>query len=177
MIWRAMETFDLPNVKALADRIHPSFPEDIDIFSERLLLYPAGMFLLEAEGEPVGYAIAHPWRRGSLPALNCHLGGLPHNPDSLYLHDLALLPVARGKGVARLIIDEIKQHAMASGYHTMGLVAVNGSVPFWRRQGFEIENNEDVAEKLASYGPDARLMFCTLSSSGSELVAVDSGSS
>jgi hypothetical protein len=40
--WRAMAAADLPAVNALAERIHPSFPEDAAIFAERLRLYPDG---------------------------------------------------------------------------------------------------------------------------------------
>ncbi len=160
--WRMMNLSDLPRVQAMADQIHPSFPEDIEVFRERQLLYPAGMQFLEDGASAAGYLISHPWRRGSMPALNCLIHDLPSPPDTYYLHDLALLPSARGTGAARFIIERVTEQAVISGFPTMSLVAVNGSIPFWRHHGFQMEENDALAEKLASYEPDARLMVRAL---------------
>jgi hypothetical protein len=37
-------------------------------------------------------------------------------------------------------------------------VAVNDASTFWARNGFEVQNPPGMAEKLASYGDDARYM-------------------
>ncbi len=152
--WTAMAPADLPQVCAIAEQVHPDFPEDLQIFAERLALAPACCFMLKAGHEVYGYCLAHPWRLGSVPALNRLLGALPEKPDCLYLHDLALLPVVRGAGWAARICQHLQAVSLAQGLDVIALVAVNGSVPFWERQGFAVQPSQD----LGSYGGQAALM-------------------
>lgn len=156
--WRPLTTFDLPAIDAIAATVHPAFPEDTAIFAERLALYPDGTRLLEVGGEPAGYILSHPWRFGSLPALNARLGAIPADADTYYIHDLALLNAARGTGAAAMIVGDIQRHARAAGFATMSLVAVNGSLPFWYKHGFRTLEAPELAAKLASYEPTARFM-------------------
>ena len=144
MHWRAMTTLDLPAVEAIAARVHPAFPEDVTVFAERQRLYPDGTLL--------------PWRFGALPALNSLLGAIPADADTYYLHDLALLPAARGTGAAAMVVGDILRHARLGGFASASLVAVNGSLPFWYKHGFREVPAPDLAEKLASYEQAARLM-------------------
>lgn len=162
--WRAARTDDLEAIIRIAEHAHPDFPEDRAIFAERLALYPAGARLLEVDGAAAGYAICHPWAMDSLPALNTLLGALPANPATLYLHDLALLPAARGTGAGRMAADHLAAHAQSAGFASMTLVAVNQSVPFWERMGFAVVEAKALADKLESYGDDARMMIRTLES-------------
>ena len=158
LYWRALTTIDLPAVEAMAATVHPAFPEDGAIFAERLALYPAGARLLDLKGMPAGYILSHPWRFKALPALNTLLEATPEDADTYYLHDLALLPAARGTGAAATIVGDMLRHARAAGFGTVSLVAVNGSLPFWYKHGFRAVPAPDLAEKLASYEPMARLM-------------------
>ena len=158
MHWRAMTTLDLPAVEAIAARVHPAFPEDVTVFAERQRLYPDGTLLLELDGVPSGYILSHPWRFGALPALNSLLGAIPADADTYYLHDLALLPAARGTGAAAMVVGDILRHARLGGFASASLVAVNGSLPFWYKHGFREVPAPDLAEKLASYEQAARLM-------------------
>jgi GNAT superfamily N-acetyltransferase len=158
MHWRPLTTFDLPAVEAIAATVHPAFPEDTAIFAERQRLYPDGTRLLELDGVPSGYLFSHPWRFKSLPPLNSLLGAVPDNADTYYLHDLALLPSARGTGAAAMIVGDILRHARASGFANMSLVAVNGSLPFWHKHGFRAQAAPELADKLASYEAAARFM-------------------
>lgn len=156
--WRALSTLDLPVVEAIAAVVHPAFPEDITVFAERQRLYPDGMRLLELGGVPSGYLLSHPWRLGTLPALNAPLGALPADPDTFYLHDLALLNQARGTGAAAMIVGEIITHARNQGLASLSLVAVNNSQPFWHKHGFRVVAAPELAAKLASYESAARFM-------------------
>ncbi len=63
-LWRAMTPGDLPAVLAIADVVHPDYPEDAAIFAERLALYPAGCRVLERDGAlpPMCSAIPGPRR-------------------------------------------------------------------------------------------------------------------
>jgi GNAT superfamily N-acetyltransferase len=162
VVWRAMTPADLAAVGGIAAVVHPAFPEDEAVFAERLALHPAGCRLLTVADEPAGYAVSHPWRTGSLPVLNALLGAIPAEADTYYIHDLALLPSARGTGAGAAIVQDLKRHALSLGFASLSLVAVNNSAAFWERQGFAAAPPGAAAEKLASYGGDARLMVCPI---------------
>lgn len=164
VIWRAMTTADLPEIKAVAAAVHPDYPEDEAVFAERAALYPAGCHAL-ADGEGVaGYVLSHPWRQGEFPALNVLLGEIPADASVYYIHDLALLPRARGSGAASDIVSRLTGHARAAGFATMALVAVSRSAGFWQRHGFRVTHDASLDRKLASYDDAARYMTRELNS-------------
>ena len=157
-----MSGYDLAAVSAIAGKVHPGFFEADAVLAEKHTLYRNGCYILEVAEKPAGYVLSHPFTLGSLPALDTLLGALPDEPDTFYIHDLALLPVARGVKAAGKIIAALTKHAEAMGFQTMSLVAVNGSVPFWEKQGFVVEECAGLAEKLAGYEADARYMVKAL---------------
>jgi GNAT superfamily N-acetyltransferase len=158
MPWRPMTAQDLDRVQVLADAIHPDHPEGKDVFTERQRLYPEGCHVLAVEGCLVGYAIAHPWQLGEPPPLNSRLGAIPHEASTYYIHDVALLPEARGRGYASQIVERLAEHARGAGPHNLSLVAVNRSQMFWERLGFRAAAVPGLDGKLLSYGSDAVLM-------------------
>ena len=165
MLWRPLTAPDLPLVEAIAEIVHPDFPEDSAVFAERQQLYPDGARLLELDGVASGYVLSHPWRFKQLPALNGLLSALPADADTYYIHDLALLNKARGTGAAAMIVGEIQRHARGQGFANMSLVAVNGSLPFWHKHGFRALSlttlEPELIEKLTGYETAARLMVKT----------------
>jgi ribosomal protein S18 acetylase RimI-like enzyme len=164
--WRAMAVADLPTVMAVATAVHPDYPEGEAVFAERLALHPSGCLVL-AGGEGLGgYVLSHPWRLGQVPALDSLLGALPDDADTYYIHDLALLPTARGGGAASACVDKLAAHARACGFARIALVAVGNSAGFWRRQGFREAHDEALARKLASYDDAARYMVRDLKDDG-----------
>lgn len=156
--WRPMTASDLPAVNVLAALIHPGYPEDAAVFAERLRLYPPGCRVLERDGELAAYVVSHPWVDRAPPPLNTLLGELPARPTTYYLHDLALLPGARGSGAAVEVVTSLAEQARVERLPSLSLIAVNGSAGFWRRQGFEAVPDGLPAEKLRSYGDDAQFM-------------------
>lgn len=160
--WRAMTGYDIDAVFDIANRIHTDFFEAREVLAERQTLYRNGCYLLEVSEKPAGYVLSHPWRLGSLPALNALLGALPEDADTYYIHDLALLPLTRGLGAAGQIVEALTKHAKAMGFASMSLVAVNGSLAFWEHQGFAVSDRPELADKLASYEDAARYMVKTL---------------
>jgi ribosomal protein S18 acetylase RimI-like enzyme len=153
-----MEAADVAAVAAIAGRVHLAYPEDEEVFAERQRLYPEGCRLLEVEGRPVGYILTHPWRYLEPPSLNVRLGMLPADPTTYYIHDLVLLPEARGSGAATAVVHEIIAHAAATGAANVSLVAVRGTQGFWRRHGFEAVSEPRLDAKLASYDAEALYM-------------------
>jgi ribosomal protein S18 acetylase RimI-like enzyme len=153
-----MSSADLPRVAGLAAQVHAAYPEDAAVFAERLRLYPTGCHACEAGGRLIGYVLSHPWRDRAAPALNSLLGALPASPATYYIHDLALLPEARGAGAGSAIVAALVARARAEKLPTMSLVAMHESEAFWRRHGFEIVEDAALAEKLRSYDEAARFM-------------------
>ena len=162
--WRRMAPADLAAVMRIAAAVHPDYPEDEVVFAERLRLAPEGCHVLAGGGgDLLGYLVSHPWPAGVVPALNSLLGAIPPGTRNWYIHDLALLPQARGTGAAPAIVARLAARAQDAGFGAMSLVAVNGSVGFWEKQGFRIEPGDAaLAAKLASYGGDARFMVRAL---------------
>lgn len=152
-----MSAADLPAVLAVAEEVHPDFPEDPAVFAERRALYPAGCHVLATGSGIDGYLISHPWHDAAPPALNSLIGALPVPAPCYYLHDLAILPERRGGGAGSAAVALVLDHAAACGFDAIRLIAVNGSLPFWTRHGFQPIRTAP-AEKIASYGTDARLM-------------------
>lgn len=155
-LWRPMIPADLPAVEAAGEIVHPLYPESPEVPAERLALYPAGCLVAERDGQLLGYAVSHPALLGRPPALDSLLGRLPERPDCLYLHDIALLPAARGLGLGAALVARLLRLAKAQGLPLLALTAVNNSAGYWQRQGFVPHEADAVlAAKLASYGEDA----------------------
>ena len=152
MRWRAMQAADLDAAERIADVVHPDYPEDPAVFAERLRLFPRGCLILD--DPPSGYTIAHPWRLGSPVKLNSLLGALPAEPDTLFLHDIALLPAERGRGDAVHGVAALEAVAADLGLPTMSLVAVGRALSFWLARGFVAIAGPDVG----SYGAGAKYM-------------------
>jgi GNAT superfamily N-acetyltransferase len=160
--WRAMTGYDLGAVETIAAAVHPGFFEAPEVLAERQRLYRNGCYLLEVGDRPVGYVLSHPWRADAIPPLNTLLEAIPADAATYYLHDLALLPLARRIGAAGQIVEALTKHASAEGFATMTLVAVNGSRGYWERHGFAAMERPELTAKLQSYEPEARLMVKTL---------------
>jgi ribosomal protein S18 acetylase RimI-like enzyme len=156
--WRPMTTADLAAVEVIGARAHPDHPEDPAIFAERLRLYPQGCLVLHEDGCLLGYAVAHPWLFGCPPSLNTLLGALPAQPDTLYIHDIAVLPEARHSGAGAAVLRRLAEQARACGAASLSLVAVGRSHGFWERQGFVTHDDAGLRAKLPSYGDTARFM-------------------
>ncbi|WP_247892871.1 GNAT family N-acetyltransferase [Azospirillum baldaniorum] len=156
--WRAMESADLDRVMAIAEVVHPDYPEDRAVFAERLALYPDGCamaeaFGAEAAGPCIGYIVMHPGRLGVPPPLDSPLGALPEVPDCLYLHDVALLPAARGQGLGVAALERMNALAARQGFRWLALTSTPGARAFWDAQGFlPHDGGAGLAAKLASYG-------------------------
>lgn len=150
---------DLADVCRIAAICHPDFPEDDAVFNEKYTLSPDTCFILEKEKSPLGYIIAHPFKIGFVPPLNRFLGHLPEESDTLYIHDLAILPLVRAGGSGKKAVELMLRVAEDKKLETLSLVAVNGSAPFWQKNGFkQVEPSIELKEKLLTYSSDACYM-------------------
>ncbi|KAL8973658.1 MAG: hypothetical protein Q9197_002085 [Variospora fuerteventurae] len=156
LVWRQMSVNDIESLFRVAHLIHPGLPESDKVFAERVRLFPEGcLALVECERDKLyGYAISHPTRRRQPPALDRFLVAIASDADQYYIHDLAILPEARGRGLAQECINKL--FGIAQRYPTTSLVSVYGTAPFWGRFGFVPEEiDEGLKTKLLDYGDGA----------------------
>ncbi|GGW49491.1 GNAT family N-acetyltransferase [Alishewanella tabrizica] len=171
---RLMQQTDLPAVIALQDRCYSAaLYEPPTLLSARLAVAKQSCWIAEmtavekieacttaslqahkpAQHIPVlAYLFSYPSYFGKLSALASPFV-IAEKPDLLYLHDMAVSEAARGTGVATALLTQAKQHAQHLSVRQLGLVAVQGSVGYWQRQGFSLQNALDDAaiRALSSY--------------------------
>lgn len=158
-----MTPADLDAVLALQQRCYGvSFLERREAFAAKLAA-TQGLdccWVARRDGEPLAYAVSLPVCEATLPALDAPQVEPRAAPTLLYLHDMAVAPEARSLGLASRLLARLADSARALGLHQMGLVAVQGSVPYWQRQGFAepAQLAPPLAAKLASFGADARFL-------------------
>lgn len=111
-------------------------------------------------GEPLAYAVSLPVCDATLPVLDAPRCERSASPTLLYVHDMAVAPQARSLGLAARLLSRLGERARALGLARLGLVAVQGSVPYWQRQGFAepAELSTGLSAKLASFGAEARFL-------------------
>jgi ribosomal protein S18 acetylase RimI-like enzyme len=153
-----MTESDLDAVTRISERVHVAYPEDAAVLAERQKLYPPGCKVFDSDGRVDGYVLSHPWRHLDPPSLNVALGALPPEPTTFYIHDIVLLPEARGSGAASAAVRELVALARATGFDNMSLVALKGTSGFWKRHGFVLVSDPALDRKLTSYDEHARYM-------------------
>ncbi len=160
--WEPLLPEDLPRLVDLAGRIHSALPERVEIFTEKLALFPDGARKLTDGAAFLGYAIAHPWTLFSIPALDGFLEQLPAHPDCLHAHDMVVAPAARGASASAHCLAYWKEIALGLGLRAITGVSVYGTDAHWSRFGFRVVSRPDLPEKLAHYGSTAKYMVWTL---------------
>ncbi len=94
--------------------------------------------------------------------LNSLLQALPVHSSTYYIHDVALLPAARGKGAVMQLLQNLSQLAQANNLNSLSLVSVNNSHEFWSRNGFIAVDDPVLQEKLSSYDLTAKFLLRNL---------------
>jgi GNAT superfamily N-acetyltransferase len=157
--WRPARATDLVDIQRIGDQIHPDLHERPEIFAERLMLFPEGCFTLVRNEQVVGYGLSHPWLLNHIPPLNQLLGSIPQSPECLLIHDVAVLPHARGRGAAAMLIEITSKLARARGLPCLALVSVYHTGPLWGHLGFEMIIDSALTDKLKTYGKTACYMI------------------
>lgn len=157
---RRLSTKDLADVARIQRECYSGhFIESVESFAAKLSAHADFSFVAESGGVAVGYVVAFPWTFGEVP----ELGGLDYTPapdtDSLYLHDLAVIPDARSSGAAQRLFDAVLGAARSAGIRRIFLVAIGTASRYWRRHGFEaVAADEALERRLAGYGEGATYM-------------------
>ncbi len=89
-------------------------------------------FLLATDGaDPLGFAgIEHGWKNGPVTRI----------------HKIYILPSAQGRGIGKMLMDEILQRAEKTGDQIISLNVnrQNPAINFYKHLGFEIVSSEDI---------------------------------
>lgn len=147
----------VPSIRPLRDADWPAidriqracFPataiESQEVLRSIALHSPESCLLAETEA-PLAYVLAHPWVPDDLPPIQALLPGIPRGASSLFFHDLAVTPEARGTGLADRLVNELLAWGRRRGLLHRSLIAVQGSERFWARHGFQ--SRPDLTERF-----------------------------
>ncbi|MEG0082542.1 MAG: GNAT family N-acetyltransferase [Massilia sp.] len=161
----------------MSTSLRPMLPTDLDaVLRIQAACYPAAMQEPAAvvaarmaaahgtcmvgihEGIVRGYLFAYPSRLGLVTDLNAPFT-VARQPDTLYLHDLAIAPCALGRGLARALVDDALRMARTLGLAHAALVSVQDSERFWHALGWRAASTHDAG--LHTYPPGALYMVRT----------------
>lgn len=148
---------DLPELLRIQAACYGAgYLEGADRFAARLAVAPHSCWLARgADGFARAYLVACPTLRGAITPLNAVFEPAAQ-PDTLYLHDLAVHPDAAGLGLGPRLVHTALAWAAEHHLSHSALVAVQGSLPFWGRLGYAAAPPAPgAARALASYGPGA----------------------
>ncbi|MBV5290789.1 MAG: GNAT family N-acetyltransferase [Curvibacter lanceolatus] len=161
---RGLQAADLPALMALQALAYgAAFVEPAAVMAQRLAITPLTVWgLFDAPGALCAYLLAYRSVPGAVAPLHHPFDPAPQS-TALYLHDLAVHPSAKGLGLGPRLVAAALALARAEGLGGLGLVAVQGSQPFWRRQGFQ-DRRPDAASQatLAGYGEGAVYLWRSL---------------
>jgi len=163
---RALTVADLPGLLAVQQACYGTrFVEGAEVFARRLAS-PAqrSLVLRGADGAVLAYLAAYASRLGCITPLHGDFTATAQ-PDTLYLHDLAVLPACAGQGLAAALLATALDRARAEGLRHTALVSVQGSRHWWARRGYAVQGVADARQRryLDGYGADARYMAFSLS--------------
>lgn len=172
---RALVAADLPGLLAVQLACYGAgFAESADVFARRLASATNCSLVLERDGVVCAYLAAYRSWRGKVTPLHGDFGPNERDglvapstpttsrpaPDTLYLHDLAVLPSCAGQGLAQALLQPLWAKAAERGLRHSALVSVQGSQGYWARQGYAEQPLVCKAQRahLASYGDGAVYM-------------------
>ena len=161
---RPLVVADLPGLLAVQLACYGAgFVESGEVFAARLASPANCSLVLERAGVVCAYLAAYRSVMGKVTPLHGGFEAVPQ-PDTLYLHDMAVLPGCAGQGLARALLQPMWEGARGQGLRHTALVSVQGSQAYWERQGYAVQPLADAAqrERLASYGDGAVYMVRAL---------------
>jgi hypothetical protein len=160
--WRPVRPTDLDVINHIADEIHTSLPERSEVFEEKCTLFPEGCFVFTRDEQVLGYGLSHLWKMGDIPHLDTFLGKLPNSPNCIFIHDVAVLPQARGNNAAGTYIALVTAVARKYELTRLTLVSVYNTDVLWSRYGFKIIDDRSLLKTLDDYGQSAKYMALEL---------------
>lgn len=96
---------------------------------------PTTCFVLRADARVVGYLLALPYPANRAPALD-RTETSRYTSRNLHLHDVAVAPAYRGRGLGRRLVAHLEDTAAAHGCTEVSLIAVAGAETYWSARGY-----------------------------------------
>ena len=162
---RALTVDDLPGLLDVQRACYgDEYVESAEVFTRRLASPAQCSLVLEDGGRVCAYLAAYDSVLGKVTPLHGDFETVPQS-DTLYLHDMAVLPQLAGRGLARALLEPLWHKAVARGLRRSALVSVQDSQSFWERHGYAAQPLQDAAQRqrLAAYGAGALYMVRRLS--------------
>ena len=173
---RPMLRSDMDTCAALETACYPpAVCEGIEVFKKILSSNPSGCWVAVDDQDHgkrydtavVGYCLFLPLQAEDCP-LELSALELPRRGKAyttLYLHDIAVAPAARRRGVANILQSSVADAARFSNFRTITLTAVCGAAAYWQRCGYQMLFDDELSDaqssRLKNYPADcgaARLM-------------------
>ncbi|MEM8513613.1 GNAT superfamily N-acetyltransferase [Massilia sp. MP_M2] len=149
---RPMLPADLDAVLRIQAACYPApMQEPAAVVASRIAAARGTCLVGSHEGIVRGYLFAYPSRLGLVTDLNAPFT-LAHQPDTLYLHDLAIEPCALGRGLARALVDDALCLARTLGLAHAALVSVQDSARFWQALGWRAAPTRDAGLDTYPHG-------------------------
>jgi GNAT superfamily N-acetyltransferase len=131
---RPLTEEDLPHVLVVQEDCYArGLLEGEETFACKLHLFPEGCLGAFEDGRLVAYVFSHPWSSGEFVPLHTSLDSLPETADCVYIHDLAVLPSWRRRGIADRLLSTLFDLAHTYRIERVALVAVNNSERYWEK--------------------------------------------
>ncbi len=158
---RSITSEDWAAILLIQEECYPEIePESLQTLQSKWLVSPKSCFVIEVEGQVVGYCLAHPWSLGNPPSLE-QVITTDKQANTLYLHDIALSAKAQGRGAGQTALKKLIEQAHQCSHDSVSLVAVLGASSYWHKQGF-VEHT--INKSLAGYPADACYMVLDIHS-------------
>ncbi|WP_338762759.1 GNAT family N-acetyltransferase [Massilia sp. METH4] len=141
-----------------------AFIESGEVYARRLASPANCSLVIERDGRVCGYLAAYRSSLGKVTPLHGDFERTDGVPDTLYLHDMAVLPAFAGQGLARALLEALWEGGRAWGLRHTALVSVQDSSDYWARHGYAPRPVPDARQlsRLASYGDRAVYMVRAL---------------
>ncbi|PJI95504.1 ribosomal protein S18 acetylase RimI-like enzyme [Acidovorax sp. 69] len=164
VVVRPLALSDLADLLAVQRTCYgDGFVEGGEVFARRLASPANCSLVLERDGQMCAYLAAYRTAWGKITPLHGDFEAVAR-PDTLYLHDMAVLPACAGQGLARALLQPLWAQAVEQGMRHSALVSVQGSQTYWERQGYAPQPLDDATQRagLGGYGEGAVYMVRSL---------------
>ncbi len=111
-------------------------PESESVLRRKYIISPATcMVAVDNHENILGCCLSHPWAPCTVPPLYKEIEN-PAATNNLFIHDMAVFPRFRKRGVASNLCNMIINLANSQGFKSISLVAVQNANNFWMKFGF-----------------------------------------
>jgi len=108
-----------------------------------------------------GYILAQPFLRGmindvdEISSFEKILNERKHLPrteeDTIYVHEIAVHPDYRGRGLTQPLVEFTEKLARENGYQWMSLVSLGPALGFWKKTGYKVVRELDYEGHICFY--------------------------